>query len=508
MRQEDLGRLCRPRSPPSRQAERRRPPSGLSPPGRIVGGVRLRILDESDITAIDEATRALLDGTGLNVQSEAAREALTSWGARTTKGSTRVRIPERTLVRALESAPKEILLASRDRNHDLRIPDGRTRIATDGCGVNVWDLETGVRRPSTSKDLGDLTRVADALNAVDLVWPMAAANDVPSRIHDLVEAAVTFQNTSKHVQHEALSRGDAEKLVGMSAAIAGGREELRARPVFSAVQCPVSPLTLEEGATEALLVLARAGVPVVPMSMVLMGGSSPVDLASALVLSNAESLASLCVAQAAAPGSPVIWSVTPGPIDMRTGALALGSPESAVANAAAVELARHYELPCMITGFHCDSDSPGIQAGAEKAGTGLLSVLAGADLLAGIGGIETASTLSLEQLVLDADVVDWVRRAQAPVRVATDTINLDLLRRVGPGGNFLKEKHTLQHFREAIWSPTLFLRDGHVPGRTAEHRIRERAQARAREILRTHEPSPLDADVRKALWTQTGIPPP
>lgn len=468
---------------------------------------RLRTLDPADLEALDQATRTLLDRTGVDVNDKTAREALAAWGAHTAAGSRRVRIPERTLTRALESAPKRILLASRDGKHDVHIPDGRTHVCTTGCGVNVWDLDSGERRASTSTDLADLTRLADALDAADFQWPMVAANEVPSEVHDLVEAAVTLQSTTKHVQHEALSRGDAEKMVAMAAAIAGGTDALKERPLFSAVQCPVSPLTLAEGATEGMIVLARAGVPVVPMSMMLMGGSSPVHLASALVLGNAENLASLCVAEAASPGAPVVWSVAPGPIDMRTGALALGSPESAVANAAGVELARFYGLPSMITGFHCDTDSPGFQAGVEKAGSGLLSMLAGPDLLAGIGGVETANALSAEQLVLDEDVVEWVRRTIAPARIDADTINLDLLGRVGPGGNFLKEKHTLEHFREAIWDPTLFLRDGHVPGRPAEQRIRERARAKAREILRTHEPTPLEPEIRRALWKAAGLPP-
>ena len=471
-----------------------------------MGAVRFQILDEAEVLAIDQATRTLLDATGVAVQSPTARALLEAWGARTEPGSTRVHLPERVVDRALDAAPREVLLASRDGTHDLRIPDGRTHVCTTGCGVSVWDLETGVRRPSRTTDLADLTRVADALDAADFQWPMTTANDVPRERHDLVEAAVTFENTAKHVQHEALSRADAETLAAMAAAIAGGEDALRARPVFSAVQCPVSPLTLAEGATEGLLVLARAGLPIVPMSMMMLGGTSPVDLASALVLGNAENLASLAVAQAAAPGAPVIWSVTPGPIDMRTGALALGSPESAAANAAGVAVARHYGLPSMIVGISSDADSPGFQAGVEKAGTALLALLSGADLLAGIGGVETANAHSAEQLVLDDDVVGWARRAVEPLRVTPDTINLDLLRRLGPGGNFLKERHTLQHFRGAIWDPGVFLRDGHVPNRPAEARLRDRARMRAREILKTHQPTPLDPDVRKAVRSAAGLP--
>lgn len=185
---------------------------------------------------------------------------------------------------------------------------------------------------------------------------------------------------------------------------------------------------------------------------------------------------------------------------MRSGSFATGAPESAVLDAAGVGLARHYGLPCIVGGFGCDPDDIGFQAGAEKVGSGLLPMLAGADLIAGIGGMETDSLVSAEALVLDADLVDHARKVIDGLRVHADTLHLDMLSRVGPGGNFLKERHTLMHFRTALWSPRLLLREGHLEGASPEERLRERARGRAREILASHAPPPLDKDVRKAIW--------
>lgn len=472
-----------------------------------MGAARLRILDEADIEAIDRAARIVLYHTGVDVHSKPARDVLASMGARTSPDSPRVLLSERAIDRALDAAPSEVLLASRDGKHDLRLPDGRPHVTTDGCGVNVLDLDTGQRRPSTSKDLVDLTRVADALDSVDVVWPMVVAGDVPGEDHVLAETALSFENTAKNVEHEATSEDHAQRLVEMASAIAGDAEALRKRPVLSSVQCPVSPLTLEAGATDALMVFARAGVPVVPISMILLGGSGPVDLAGSLVIANAENLASLCVSQGTAPGAPLIYSVSTGPIDMRTGSFAAGSPEAAVASVVGVELARHYGLPCLVGGLSADADSPGYQAAAEKVGAGLPPMLAGADLIAGVGSLETDSTLSVEQLVLDDDLVSYGRKVAEPLRVDDETIHLDLISRVGPAGNFLKEMDTLKHFRQ-LWSPRMLLRDGFVEGSTAEARLRARAQARAKELLRTHKPPPLDPEVRKAMWSAAGLPPP
>jgi len=470
-----------------------------------VGTPAVQVLSTADRVAVDSAARQLLESTGVEVHSAAAREALERQGAQTQPGLSRVRLPPGIIERALSTAPKTILLASRDGRHDVRVPNGRTNVTSDGCGVNVLDLDTGARRSSRTRDLADLTRVADALDPIALQWPMVVAGDAPQETHGLVEAATVFEHTTKHVQHEALSAGDAETLVAMAAAIAGGPEALRERPLLSVVQCPVSPLTLAEGATEGLMVFARAGVPIVPVSMVLLGGSSPVDPASALVVASAENLASLCVAQSVAPGSPVLWSSASGPIDMRTGAFAAGAPESGLLNVAGVEMARHYGLPCLVAGFVTDADSFGFQSGAEKMATGLLSMLAGADLVAGVGALETDNTFSIEQLVLDADLVEYARRTAESFRVDADSIHLDMLSRVGPAGNYLKERHTLAHFREVLWNPRVLLRDGHEEGRTSDARVRERARARGRQLVENHRPAPLEPDVRRRVRELAGL---
>lgn len=471
-----------------------------------MGAPRLTILEPSEIHAIDRATRELLARGGVDVHSPRARELLAEAGAEVGAGGVRVRIPEAVLAEALESAPREILLASRDGRHDLRVPDGTPHVTTDGCGVNVWDLDSGERRPSTQKDLADLTRVADALDEVDLQWPMVVASDVPVEVHELTELAVALENTTKHVQHEALSRAEATSMVAMAAAVVGDERELRRRPILSSVQCPVSPLILEENSTEAMIVFNRAGIPVAPLTMVLVGGSSPVDLASALVVSNAEILASICVAQAAERGAPVFWAISSGPIDMRTGSFAAGSPELGLLNAAGVQMARYYRLPILVAGFSSDAASVGVQAGVEKLGTGLPAMLAGADLISGLGGLDSDSCMSLEQLVLDAEIVAYSRRSLSGFAVSPEEIHLDTLIRLGPQGNYLKERHTLANFRRALWTPRLFHRDGFVEEAPTEARVRQRAVARARTLLREHRPTPLSADAQALLREKAGLP--
>lgn len=471
-------------------------------------GARLQVLDPAARETLHVAALELLFSAGVDVSVESARHALADFGAMVDIVGVRVRLPNSVVKEALRAAPREVVLGSRDGAHDLRLPDGRSHVTTDGAGVLVRDLETGARRPSVSADLAGLTRVADALDEVEVQWPMVVAGDVPPEHHGKAEAALVLENTGKHVQHEAFGRADAEAMVSMAAAVAGGEDALRRRPPLSAVQCPVSPLTLEAGSTEALMVFARAGIPVVPISMVLVGASSPVTLASALVMSHAENLASLVLSQAVARGAPVIWGVSSGPVDMRTGAFGAAAPEAGLLSAAGAELARHVGLPCLVAGFVADAAEPGFQAGLEKLGSGLAAILGGADLISGIGSFETDRCLSAEQLVLDADLVGYARTLAEGIDVHPEQISLDLMARRGPGADFLRERHTLEHFRDALWSPRLLDRGSPPDGPSAHERLRRRAAERAAALVRDHEPPPLDQDVRERMWALAGVPRP
>jgi len=225
-------------------------------------------------------------------------------------------------------------------------------------------------------------------------------------------------------------------------------------------------------------------------------------------VSNAEILASVCLSQAAAAGAPVFWSIASGPIDMRSGSFGAGSPEMALLSGAGTELARYYRLPSLVASLASDADTPGFQAGIEKMGTGLATLMAGPDTVSGIGGLDTDSTMSLEQLVLDAEIVRYIRGVMQPMRVSPETLHMDMLLRVGPAGNYLKEKHTLTHFREALWSSQLLLREGYVEGHPAEERVRERARVRVRAILKEHQVPPLGRDVHRRIWELARTEPP
>ena len=207
------------------------------------------------------------------------------------------KLPEALVKDALETAPKEFTLCARDLEHDLLFPSHPYPYATtSGLAVNVVDRHTGEYRPSTKKDAAEFAKLGDAIDSVDFLWTSLTATDVSALAHGPHELWATMQNTSQHVQGVTVqSAEDARVQIELAALIAGGSDALRERPLMSVISCPIAPLSFEEGAIEAQVEFARAGIPICSMSMSMSGITSPVTVAGTITNANAENLAALVV---------------------------------------------------------------------------------------------------------------------------------------------------------------------------------------------------------------------
>lgn len=409
-----------------------------------------------------------------------------------------VRIPEAIVKEALNKAPKTVKLCARDPKHDITVPsETKCYLTTDGCGVYMIDLETGERRVGNRRDLANFAILADALEPVQVFWPTIVVSDVPKPVHELHEFVTSLKNTVKHVEHEAMNAREAQYEIEIASAIVGSREELEKRPIISVVQCPISPLTYERGSIEATAEFAKANIPVVAMAMPNLGATGPVTIAGSLAVGNAENLGSLIVTQLVNPGAPFIYSIDTMTTDMKTGIGASGAPESAAATVAAVQLAKHYGLPCEMGGFGTDAKVPGVQAAFEKTLTNLPPVMAGVDLIAGIGGLEGANTLCLEQMMIDSEIWESTLRLARGFDINNETLALDTIRKVGPGGHFLSEKHTLKHFENELWMPKISDRKPYAAWKSAgEKNLADVAKERVKSILKNHESEPIDKNIQ------------
>lgn len=313
-------------------------------------GFGLSSFSDDQLYEIHVATLQVLQQTGVKVECEEAVDIFEQSGAVVDREKKRVRIPPHLVEEAIRSAPGSVFLAGRNPEHDVMLKKGRTYFTNFGEALMVIDPETGIYRDSTKQDVADITLVCDALSDVDIVWRPCDAKDTPSEVSSAHEMEAVLTNTSKHIIHGPGSKEMMRKDIEMGAVVAGGTNQLKDRPLFSAVVCPSSPLTLGKNCCDVIIEAARAGIPCTVLSMALAGASSPVTLAGTLIGHNAEVLSGVVLSQLTCKGSPVIYGSSTTILDLKTATSPVGAPELAKISAAVSRLSDYYLLPTVVAG--------------------------------------------------------------------------------------------------------------------------------------------------------------
>lgn len=454
----------------------------------------MSVLSRDDKEKVHQAALSILGETGVKIESPSVLDNLSKAGARVDSGAQRAWLDERVVSEALRTAPRKVRICSRGGTDHVVPEEGVQLISTDGEPPAVLDLDKGVKRPSTLKDLIDLIVLADALPEVDFIWPPVVATDMPSDRASYYEFLTGIAYSSKHIQHGASSSDEAMFQIEVCSAVLGSEEELRRRPIFSDVCTPISPLRYDQGEAEAMAVLARAGVPVVHLSMAIAGSVTPVTVAGSLAVIAAENLCGITMSQAASPGAPCIYSSFSGVTDLRSGVFLCGTPEGILMDTAAVEMAHHYGLPCCAGGPSNSSRSLTTEAGYQTSMTAMASLLTGSDLLVGLGGLDRAAMVSPEKLVMDCEAWRWLERLRQGIAIDDERLGLEAIQRQGPGGVFLSDPHTLKHMRKDLMIPQVT--GYHLSGQPDPMKDEMVAFARkkVKDILATHRPQLLDKD--------------
>jgi len=458
------------------------------------------LLDAAALDTIHARTMEILETVGVTVSSDSLLDALGDAGATIDRVSGRVRFGPGLVEAAVSRAPRSYVLAARDPDQDLDVGAGRGYLALDGCAAELVDLETGRRRSTTVADVEEITRLADALPEIGFVWQPVAARDVPASVAPLRELRAQFSNTTKHIQlMTAVTPAAAASAVEMARIVAGGSAALRARPLISSFQCSVSPLHYPGEALEAALAFASAGIPAGFVAMPISAATAPATTAGTIVQANAEILAGIAILELLVPGSPTFYGTCPTVMDLRSGAAACGGPEDVAFQLVGAQLARRYGLPSSIGTFATGAKSSDWQAGAEGALSVVATWLGGADMLCGAGLVHAALVHSSVEMLLDVELFALVRHLAKGVSIADDQLATATITDVGPGGTYLSERHTVDHMRD-LWRPHFLDRQswesweaGGRPGPA------DRARSRAREVLATHRPEPLEAALAAEL---------
>src|SRR5512139_2251413 len=465
-------------------------------PGKINAIDRLRlslnILSRDDVLKIHTATLDVIESIGVRFPSQKALNILEAHGATIDRASMVAKIPGRVIEDALKTAPPVYTLAARDPAQDLPMDGQHVFLGTDGCCIEVIDAFTGERRRTTKQDSEDCARVADALEEVGFWWSMVAAQDQPPESRSLHELEAAWRNTTKHLQTESIvTEPEMRAAIEMASAIVGGKDALRQRPILSIMQCTTSPLGHDGGSLDAGLLAAEAGLPVGYMTMTSCAFSGPVTMAGSLVVGNAEVISALALMQLAHPGAPVYYAAAQTAMDLRTGGYTGGGPEDYLFGAATNVLSDFYSVPLSMGAFATGAKEPGWQSAIDNSLSAFMAVSTGADMLLGAGLLHGSRIFSFEELVMDSEIWSILCAMAKGIEVTDETLALDTIRAVGPGGNFLAQKHTKRHMRE-LWVPTLFDRRPYNEWESKRDGAEEWARAKAQWILKHHEPTPLE----------------
>ena len=480
----------------------------MARPGPVGG--QYQPLTGEQLGRIHDASLAVLERTGIQVENERALDLYRHAGAQV--DGNRVCITPAMVESGLASVPSRVLLAGRDPAQDLLLEGRRVYAGTGGSPTMVLDPGADFVRLGTLRDLVDLARIADALEHCDFITIPLHPTDVSAEDGPVTRFYTCLANSTKHVmsnvQTDAGSVAGVGQVIDLAGMISGGLEALRARPIVSVVTSwMVSPLHLDTGVTDILIEWCSQGLPVVLSSAPMAGSTSPVTLAGTLVQLNAEQLSGIVLTQLVRPGTPVLAGYIPGVVDMRSGGYLGGAIEFGIMQAAAAQLAHHYQVPIYGSGGMTDSKLPDAQAGYEKMATLLLAAMGGCNYIHhAFAMITNMNAASLEQAVIDDEIVGMAMRALRGVAVTDDSLTVGAIDRVGPGGHFLMDGHTLQFMRSELFNPPLADRQNRAAWEAAgKGTSRERAAARVGMLLREHSPPPLQPAVEAAIRAKFNI---
>lgn len=457
------------------------------------------ILSTKQIEELHFATLQVLERTGVTFQSQRAINLLGDAGADVSNPD-RVKIPSYLVEQAIRTAPKNITLFSRDGEPAI-ILNGKTgsHFGASHDPRILQDLYTGKIRKCFVEDIADFSRVIDALPNIE--WSLVSAINltlpvVTDNISDRIAVLQFIYNSSKPVIGENATASTLKETIELCSIVSGDEDRLRKKPFFVSSSEPVSPLIQGKDAIEKSLLCAEKGIPNIVYGMQMAGATTPVTFAGCLAIANAEVLSQLVVIQLQNPGAPVIYGGMPSIMDMRTMIYSYGAPEKALMVGALTELCHYYRLPMYGTAGCTDAQIFGIQGSVESTNTILLSLLTGADLVHNIGTIYHGGCRSIEAIVLADEIIDMTKVLIGGVEINDETLALDLIERLGPGGTYLNEKHTLKHFRN-LWVPRTFDRSFTKP--EGQQDCEQLLKTRTIEILRNHQPNPLPKDIVKEL---------
>lgn len=452
-----------------------------------------QIITPEEVEAIHATTLRILSEVGIVLTHPEGREILIGAGA--TIDGDRVLLPPDLVEAQVALTPDTVPL--RGRESAITLGDGSLHWHNLGGARDVFEVDSGLRRPATLDDVRSSTRLLDALEHVTSITPLYTPQDVPGHLMSLSMYRHALPHTTKPLQGPGVASTEQVRFAASMASVIGPPSE-----VLSLSVSPVSPLNFPTHVVESIIEVARHGITFGPLPCPTAGATAPMSLAGAIAQQNAEVLATIVLAQLVHPGLPIIYCGRLAMMEPRTGSSVWGGIELGLASAGTVAIGHRYRLPVNVYGFATNAFAIDAQNGYERALNAFIPALAGADELSGIGELDAGVMSAPAQIVMDNEFAGGIRRAVRGFAVDEDTLAVEVVAEaLRTTHNFLSMKHTVQHLRGGEIYRTKLAERGTSSDadQTGREDMLDRAQAEADRLLREHEVPPLTDDQEREL---------
>jgi trimethylamine---corrinoid protein Co-methyltransferase len=461
---------------------------------------RIQLLDTQTIErVVDEACQVLAD-PGVRIDSTRALRILGDAGAEVDLNQKVARLPRGLIDNALHSAPVSIPLYDLAGQPRCTLGGDSIHFHPGSTGLLLLDPENGAWRPPTTPDFVRFIKVVEGLPNLDLQSTALLCHDVPKEVQDSYRNYLLLRYATKPIMTGAYSAEGQLVEIELFEAMAGGREKLRAKPPVIMTICPSPPLHWSDWTADNVIACAEAGLPVSYVSMPLAGATGPATLIGSVVQLAAEVLSGIVLSQTVRPGTGSVWAGSPAIFDMREGTTPMGAIETLMIDCASVEVGKHLGLPTHFYMSVSDSKTVDAQAGIDSTAGLLLAALAGVNLIFGAGMLNLESAQSVEDLIIDHDVIGMARRLVRGIDTSEESLGLAIIRDVGFGGNFLGHTHTRRWFSKEQFMPQVMSREALSTWQERGRKdVYQRARERANQLEQAYQPHELPVGLREAL---------
>ncbi|MDA3790650.1 MAG: trimethylamine methyltransferase family protein [Desulfobacula sp.] len=460
--------------------------------------VGMKIFTDDQIWEIKQAAFDIIERVGFKCKHKEVHKMMKQAGAWVKDNN--IKIPRHIVKECLVTTPNGWTIYDRNGRQAMEVEGEKSHYGTSTASPFTRDAFTGEFRQTSIKDIELGGKVADYLDGIDFVMPMGSAQDVPADAADVHEFEAMVSNTTKPAVFIGYTALGCEYVYEMAAVIAGGQENLSQKPFVILYPEAIAPFFFPDEVIERIFIAADRFMPQLPGSTVQAGATGPVTLAGVITQITAEALIHITIAQLRKKGCPVAMSGNVGILDMKTALMTMGAPENSLAIAAQAEVALSFNLPTWGLAGGTDSKSLDAQAGIESAFSILSQGLSGLNLIHDVGYLATGMACSLEQLVMGNEVVGMTKRFVEGITVNRETIARQIMEDVGPGGHFLVQQHTMNHFKKELSNAKLMNRQTIDGWKDAgKLTMEDRVKQEVRMIAETHKPEPLSDKIISEL---------